>query len=455
MVQFFVPAVVRRVASAFAEEGGRALIVGGLVRDALLGKANKDFDFEVYGLEVERVEKVLARLGRVNLAGRAFGVWKVTLEGVDFDVSLPRRESKVGAGHKGFVVTGDPFMSVREAARRRDLTINSMAWDPLTGELHDPFGGRADLERGILRATDPTKFGEDPLRVYRLAQFAARFGFSVDPVTLELARSLRDELPALAMERVGTEWRKLLVKGVCPGWGLQVLELAGVLEVMHPQLHALVGLEQDAEWHPEGDVFRHTCFTLDAAAEILRREGIEDRLSVLLAALLHDVGKAVTTRVINGRIRSPGHAEAGVEIARSFLRPLGFGKAVERKVLVLVKEHLAHLNATTDRAIRRLALRLDPATIAELAVVIEADHSGRLPLPPTNPAADLVRRARELAVEAGRPKPLLMGRDLIRLGFKPGPEMGRVLRAVFEAQVVGEVATKEQALAMAEEIAND
>jgi tRNA nucleotidyltransferase (CCA-adding enzyme) len=294
-------AEARRLAgavAALAPEPGHpltrpgALLVGGFVRDTILGLESKDVDVEVYGVGAGRLEALLDRLfsERVNKVGRAFSVFKVHLAGSsELDLSIPRRESSTGPGHRDFVVRGDPGLSPAEAARRRDFTCNALAADPLTGELLDAFDGLGDLERGLLCATDPRTFVEDPLRVYRAVQFAGRFGFGIAPDTHALLSAMvaRGELLHLPRERVTEELRKLLLKSPRPSVGFELLRTLGILERHQPELAALVGCPQDPAWHPEGDVWTHTMMVLDAAAGIVRlptREfTAEQSLEVLVA----------------------------------------------------------------------------------------------------------------------------------------------------------------------------
>src|SRR5918911_4293778 len=201
-----IPEKVLGLAQQVRAEGGRALLVGGCVRDYLMGGQPKDWDVEVYKIEPARLRELLERFGRVDAVGEAFTVYKV---GHDLDVSLPRRERKMGRGHRAFVIEGDPSMTVEEAARRRDFTVNAILEDPLTGELLDPFGGRRDLERRLLRAVSPETFVEDSLRVLRAAQFAARFGLDIEPQTVELCRAV--DLTDLPAERVWGELEKILL----------------------------------------------------------------------------------------------------------------------------------------------------------------------------------------------------------------------------------------------------
>src|SRR3954465_7131349 len=220
-----IPEKVLELARQVQSTGGRALLVGGCVRDQLMGAQPKDWDVEVYGVEPARLRVLLERHGRVDAVGEAFTVYKV---GNDLDVSLPRRERKSGRGHRAFVIEGDPAMTIEEAARRRDFTINAILEDPLTGEIIDPYGGRVDLENKILRAVSAETFAEDSLRVLRAAQFAARFEFEIEPETIKLCRSI--DLSDLPAERIWGELEKLLLQASRPGVGIEWLQRLGAIE---------------------------------------------------------------------------------------------------------------------------------------------------------------------------------------------------------------------------------
>lgn len=431
------------VAESVKVEGGTALAIGGYARDEALRRLghdihSKDIDLEVYGLEYERLLEVLDNLGEVNVVGASFGVIKLG----NLDISIPRRDSKVDRGHKGFVVTGDPGMSVKEAARRRDFTMNALALNPLTGELIDEYGGLEDLRRGVIRATDPELFGDDPLRVLRAMQFAGRFGMEIDPETVELCRGL--DLSELSSERVGEEWAKLLLKSPQPSVGLEAARQLGVVDQLHPELAALVDTPQEPEWHPEGDVWVHTKMVVDAAAGIIRREQLagDHALTIMLAALCHDLGKPPTTTYNEGkgRITSHAHDTAGVEPTKDFLAELHTKREIVSQVTVLVREHLypaMHPDAS-DGAVRRLAGRLAPATIRDLVMVAESDHRGRELVWDGFPQGRaLLEKAEALRVEMSAPRMLVMGRHLLDIGYKEGPATGAVLRELYQAQLDG------------------
>jgi tRNA nucleotidyltransferase (CCA-adding enzyme) len=451
------PGVVLLV-ETLREAGGRAYLVGGFVRDFLLGRESLDFDLEVYGLEPAALEAALRRCGSVNAVGQAFSVYKVSgLAGVEggVDVALPRRDSKAGPGHRGIVVSGDPSLDVSEASRRRDFTVNAILLDPADASILDPWGGREDLRERRLRAVDPATFGEDPLRALRAVQMAARFDLTVEPATAALCASMPlRELPA---ERVFGEIEKLLLKARRPSIGLALLAEWRMLPAVAPELGPLADTPQDPEWHPEGDCFTHTLQVVDQAKALL--EGLERprALTVMLAALCHDLGKPATTRFEDGRVRSPGHEEAGVAPTLSLLGRWNvhslLGYDVRAQVTALVAHHLKpgqlyHDRArVSDGAIRRLARKCEPDLLYRVS---RADCLGREPGRFEPVAMEWFRdKVRELDVAERPPAPLLLGRHVLDLGAAPGPEVGRVVKAVYERQLDGAVATLDEAIAEA------
>ena len=424
------------IAAAVRDAGGRAVVVGGWVRDHLLGVRSKDVDVEVFGLDVARLESLLAGFGKVHAVGRAFGVFRVG--DVDVDFSLPRRDSKRGPGHRGFDVAPDPSLDFAEAARRRDLTVNSIGIDPLTAEVLDPHGGRGDLERRVLRATDPARFPEDPLRGLRVAQLAARLEMAPDGELIALCRGL--DLAELSGERVFEELGKLLLRAARPSLGFKVLEDTGLLRFF-PELDALRGVPQDPEWHPEGDVWTHTLMVLDVAAS-LRGEG-ED-LALMFGALCHDLGKPATTERIGGRIRSRGHDVEGVAPARALLARMRAPGALVERVAALVEHHLAPAlftrNGATAKGYRRLARKLERAgaSIELLVKVARADHLGRTTadaLAGRFDAGDaFLAAARACRVEHAAPRDVVLGRHLIARGLQPGPGFAPILERCRDVQ---------------------
>jgi tRNA nucleotidyltransferase (CCA-adding enzyme) len=443
----------REIALAVRGAGGRALIVGGWVRDRLLGLTSKDIDVEVYGIPAGELRTLLERFGRVETIGESFTVYKLGT----IDVSLPRRESKVGPGHRGFLVEGDPAMPVEEAARRRDFTINAISFDPLTGDYLDPCGGRADLDARRLRLVATATFGDDSLRVLRAMQFVARFELAVTPETMEVCRTIPlDDLPS---ERIWGEVETLLLLPARPSLGFEFAREAGVVSSLLPEMAALIGCGQEPDWHPEGDVWVHTLMVVDQA-----RARIDDlprwaKIAVMLGAVCHDFGKPATTAFFDGRVRSYNHEEAGVEPARALLDRLNVhaidGVDVRAQVVGLTAHHLkpgAWHKARTevgDGAFRRLAQKVDLELLARLAA---ADCMGRAATFDCSAMSWFVERARALGVEHEAPKPLLLGRHLLALGLTPGPEVGRILRQVYERQLDGAITTIDEGIALAREI---
>ncbi len=429
---------VQSIARAIQAAGGRALLVGGYARDCLMGLESKDLDFEVYGLPLERLEAVLGTLGEVIAIGKAFGVLRV--KGIDADFSIPRRDSKTGRGHRGFLVELDPTLDFAEAARRRDITINSMAIDPLTGELLDPHGGRGDLARRVLRATDPAKFPEDSLRALRVVQFRARFEMEPDGDLRRICSAI--DLSDLPGERVFEEIKKLLLKARRPSLGFELLRETGLLRFF-PELQSMVGVPQDREWHPEGNVWEHTLMVVDEAARARTGDAEED-LVVLLGALCHDLGKPLTTVEENGRIRSPNHEDRGVPVMEAFLTRLKVSNELILKVSALVLFHLAPAQfpqgGASAKAYRRLARKLEAAGINAriLHRVAQADHFGRTTpdaLARQFPSGDeFLRRAADLAVEDHAVKDVVMGRHILARGHAPSPWFGEVLAACREVE---------------------
>lgn len=435
------------VATHVRAAGGRALIVGGWVRDRALGLDPKDLDIEVFGIEPAQLRTLLEGIGRVDAVGEAFTVYKVD----GLDVSLPRRESKTGRGHKGFTVEGDPFLSYEEAARRRDFTINAMSWDPLTDETIDPFRGMDDLRARVLRVVDPATFADDSLRVLRVLQFAARFELALDAETRALCRTLPlDDLPA---ERIWGEVEKLLLHARRPSIGLALALELGVVDQLWPELKALVGCEQEPEWHPEGDVWVHTLMVADEARARIDDLDHPRAVVMMLSALCHDMGKPATTKFEDGRIRSKGHEEAGVAPASSFLDRLNIhsmgGFDVRSAVLGIVAHHLKpsmfHKAPTPvgDGAFRRLALKADLELLARFG---KADCHGRTGTFDCSAMDWFLERARQLGVEHRPPEPFLRGRDVLALGVAPGPEVGRILAALYEQQLDGTITSRDAAL---------
>jgi len=439
--------LLRRIEERVRGMGGRTWVVGGTVRDLVLGRQPRDLDLEVTGLPAGQLHTLLSEQYSVQFVGKAFTVFK--LQGLPVDISIPSRlHTTESTSIPGLLRQTDPDMPIDEALARRDFTINAMAWDPDTRELRDPFNGREDLAAGRLRHASP-QFVEDPLRVLRAMHLAARFELSVVPETIALCRTLSQE--GQPSERLWEEWKKFLLLSRKPSLGLHFLDQCGWLR-FYPELASLQGCPQDPRWHPEGDVWIHTLHCLDwFAAE--RTDHERDDLIVGLGILCHDFGKPATTKDDGEHITSRGHESEGTGPTKTFLERLTNQPDVMDDVIPLVQCHLRPRALfdvqASDSAIRRLARQV--TRIDRLVRVARADHAGRPPKPFDGfPAGDwLLTRATALAVDRQVPLPLVMGRHLLELGVQPGPDMGRLLDDCFEAQLDGEFSTLEEGLAYA------
>ena len=435
---------VMAVADSVRQSGGRALLVGGCVRDNILGYSPKDFDIECFGLSAPELQRLLGSKFELDLVGASFGVIK--LKGHNIDVALPRRETKLGLGHRAFEMAYDPSLTLKEAAARRDFTINAIYCDPLTGETLDPWGGIRDLEKRIMRHVSD-HFKEDPLRVLRGMQFSSRFELTAASETIAVCRTIEPE--GLARERQFGEWTKLLLQGKVISKGLTFLRDTRWTR-HYPELEKLIGCKQDPHWHPEGDVWNHTLCCLDSFASDRIGNERED-LIVGLAVLCHDFGKPSSTffdRKKN-RIRSLGHDEAGKEPTLSFLSRLTNEESLIKAVIPLVRLHMRPFamwrGNASDSAIRRLAA--EAQRIDRLLRVASADDAGRPPFPLERESILwLAKRAEKLAVADSAPKPLVMGRDLMAIGMSPGPKFGILLKKAYNAQLDGKFSTREDGI---------
>lgn len=437
---------LRQIEQLIRRAGGRTWLVGGSLRDLVLGRQPRDLDLEISGLPPGQLHALLTEQFSVQFVGKAFGVFK--LQGLPVDITIPSRMLTDHASVPGLLRQSDPDMDIDESLARRDFTINAMAWDPDTLELRDPFNGRADLDAHVLRhASD--RFGEDPLRVLRGMQLAARFGLTAAPETIVLCKTLTQE--GQPSERLWEEWKRLLLHGIKPSIGLQFLSDCDWLR-FYPELAALQGCEQDPVWHPEGDVWFHTLHCLDWFAT--ERTGHhDDDLVVGLGILCHDFGKPATTTNDFGRITSRGHEPEGEAPTRRFLERLTNQDDLTNEVMPLVLCHLRpralHDANASDSAVRRLARQVK--RIDRLVRVARADHAGRPPkLFDGFPAGEwLLEQARRLEVEDQAPAPIVMGRHVMALGVQPGPDMGQLLDECYEAQLDGIFSTLDEGIVFA------
>ena len=427
------------------ENGGRALLVGGAVRDLVLGLPVKDLDIEVQNISLEELENILQTFGVVSLVGKSFGVLR--LHGLDVDWSLPRKDSK---GRKPEVII-DSHMSIEDAFSRRDLTINAMGIDLKTFELIDPFGGFNDLERGILRATDKDKFIEDPLRFYRVMQFISRFEMVPDEQLNEICKNM--DISKVSVERIEAEFEKLMLKSHMPSLGIRWLKDIGRLKEVLPEVGDIVGIPQDESWHPEGEVFEHTMQCLDAVA-LMDYPDDKQKLAAMYAVLCHDLGKVKTTEKIGGRWKSLGHSKEGEKLSKNLLRHITRNKDLMEAVRKLVKYHMSPTQFVASGsklpAYKRLAKKLAPdVTLELLAKVALSDKQGRNPIKGAPLKKDFpfikkfLDKAREAKVEKIPEPPVLLGRDLMDV-VEPGPKMGELLKEAYELQIEQGISDKEK-----------
>jgi len=442
--------MTNNIVQAISDAGGRAYLIGGAVRDMLMGHTPKDFDYEVFGLTSDQLLSILSEFGEVGIVGKSFGVYSI---GKDIEFSLPRRERKVALGHRGFDVQVDPDMSLEDASLRRDFTVNAIFYDSITDEIFDPRNGRKDIKNKILRPVNEETFVEDPLRILRCARFIAQKGFRPVFSIHRLAQEVANEYASLAVERIWDEWRKMMLGN----WAHVAVDwlMSTSWAVFYPELRNLCFTPQDAQHHPEGRAWTHTVFVLE---NMINRTPVpmeEDRiLRLRFAALLHDIGKTDTTEITeDGRITTYNHNNIGADMLETFFHRIGatrMNRELVNGVEPLVREHMFHVfskNATA-RSVRRLANRLHPATVNDWYKLVCADKAGRPPLPKTVPAI-----AEEIKVIAegqkvlnNRPEKIMQGRHLIDLGLEPGKHFGEILDKLYEDQLDGEFDTEESGI---------
>ncbi len=423
----------REIAREVEKRGGRTYYVGGFVRDRVLGIENKDVDIEVHGVPAPVLEEILDTLGERTEMGASFGVYG--LKHLDLDIAMPRKEEATGRGHRDFAVFTDPWLGTEKAARRRDFTMNALMEDVRTGEIIDHFGGREDLKKGILRHVDDRSFPEDPLRVLRCAQFAARFGFSVAPETITLCKQM--DLTTLPRERVLGELDKALLKAKRPSVFFKVLREMDQLESWFPEVKTLIGVPQDPIHHPEGDVWNHTMGVLDAAAGM--REAAKEPRNLLLAALCHDFGKPQTTTIDEGgHIRALRHETAGVPLAEAFIKRLTSEGEVRRYVTNMVAQHMRPNMIAEGHPKLKTTNRLfdDSVCPEDLLLLCKADRMGQHKEAGYGSVEALLHSRLE-AYRATMAKPGVTGRDLVELGFRPGPEFSEALKFAHKLQLAG------------------
>lgn len=467
--------LVKIIANKVKEFGGETYYVGGMVRDYLMGKTieeSKDIDMEIYGINKELLAEILVAIVPIDFVGKQFGIFKT--KGADIDIALPRREIKalVQDGiiyipstsaeyiddikelypenpivinddiiytHKDFIIISDHTLDVQTATLRRDFTINSVLMNVLTGEIVDIYGGRKDIKLKLIRTVNKNAFIEDPLRVYRAVQFAARFGYAISQSTLCLCKTI--DLIGLPKERVYSEFEKMLLKSEKPSLGLRYLRDLDILEKYFPELFLLTTCPQDPAHHPEGDAFEHTCLVLDECAKVKHLSN--NPISFMFGGLLHDVGKSVTTKTddVTGKITSYSHDSEGVEIARTFMHRLTNEKELISDVCLFVEHHMKPIlfyndkDKIKDATFRKLANKVN---LKEIALMSRCDQLGRKDVEVVE-VTEVVNwfeeKANSLNVFTETIQPIVTGKYLLEKGFKPGKELGAILKAAYDYQL--------------------
>lgn len=437
--------LIQDIVNEISKAGGKAILVGGAVRDLLLEIPIKDLDIEVHSLTTNVLEKILKSFGPVSLVGKSFGVLK--LHGLDIDWSLPRADS---SGRKPHVEI-DPYMSIKEAFRRRDLTINAMGIDVITKKLIDPFNGQTDLQKGMLKATDKDLFIEDPLRFYRVMQFIGRFAMQPDQELNNICSTMN--IKNISRERIEEEFEKLFLKSKKPSLGIKWLDEIGRLQEILPEVYDLKNVPQSPQWHPEGDVFEHTMQAIDLAAS-LDYETDQDKLILCYAALCHDLGKITTTKFVNGKYISYGHEFESEKLAKNLLARITSKIDLKKTVYKLVKYHMQPgqliRNNARNAAYKRLALKLIPyANLQMLSILFLADRLGRNPnkgeplIGPDLDVQEFINKVQQLGL-SHKPLPaLLSGKDIMEY-IKPGPQMGKILQEAYKMQIEKDINDKEE-----------
>lgn len=422
----------KKIAAAVAACGGRAYFVGGCVRDELLGMESKDIDIEVHGIEPEVLEGILDGVGTRAEFGKSFGVYSV--KGTHIDIAMPRKESATGRGHRDFKIDIDPYIGEMKAAMRRDFTVCAMMKDALTGEVLDFFGGRRDLEAGVIRHVNDTSFAEDPLRVLRAAQFSARLGFAVAQETLALCAAM--DISALPRERVFEELKKALLGAQRPSVFFEVLRSIGALDVWFPELAALIGVEQNVKHHSEGDVWVHTMMVIDEAAK--RRDKASEPFVLMLSAVTHDFGKALCTEVVNGEIHAYGHEALGLPLVEAFMKRLTGEKALTEKVVRMTRLHMKPNTMAAHGSSVKSTNKLfwDAGEPNDLILLALSDAHGRTAPRPFFDGEPFLWERLALYREY-MARPYVSGADLVAAGFRPGKDFGEILGYAHKLRLAG------------------
>ena len=426
--------LAHEIALRVRDAGGTAYFVGGFVRDLLLGRENKDIDIEIHGLAPEVLQEILSSLGEMTAYGESFGIFG--LRHTHLDIAIPRSERAVGSGHRDFLCTMDPYIGTFQAALRRDFTVNALMQNVITGELVDHFGGVDDLRRGVIRHMDDRRFAEDPLRVLRGAQFAARFGFQIAPETAELCRKM--DLSALPPERILGELEKALLKAGQPSVFFTEMRRMEQLDLWFPELKALIGVPQPPQYHPEGDAWNHSMCVLDCSVKF--RSQSEYPLGLMFSALCHDLGKAVSTTLgEDGRIHAYGHEQTGLLLAGQFLSRLTGDKKLKQYVGNMVELHMQPNMMAAQGAKQKSFNHLFDRSVCpeDLLLLCKADLLGSCLTEEQYAGLEETLRSRLRTFRETTAQPGVTGAELIAAGFSPGPGFREALEYARQLQLAG------------------
>lgn len=426
----------RLMARAIAEKvemlGGHTYFVGGCVRDEILGEEIKDFDIEVHGITPSALEEILDSLGERISIGESFGIYN--LKGCSVDIAMPRKEKVRGLGHKDFDIFVDPFIGTEGASKRRDFTFNALMKDVISGEIIDHYNGRRDLELRVLRHVNDESFGEDPLRVLRGAQFAARLDATVAPETVEICRNM--DISTLPKERIEGELQKALLKAEKPSVFFEVLREMNQLDFWFPELAELLGVPQNPKHHAEGDVWVHTMMVIDEAAKL--RSKVQNPLGFMLSAVAHDFGKAICTEVINGAVHAYEHETKGLPLIERFLKRITSETKLIEYAMNICSLHMqpnvvAGVRASVKSTNRMFDRAVDPVALICFSV---ADSEGKIPRRADSSNEEFLYERLEIYNEY-MSRPYVMGRDLIEAGLSPGEDFSEILGYAHKLRLAG------------------
>ena len=433
--------IAKRIALKVEQAGGKVYYVGGCVRDSILGIESKDYDIEVHGVSVTTLENILDEIGnRINI-GQSFGIYKLT--GYELDIALPRKESVRGKGHKDFDIFVDPFIGTYKAAKRRDFTINALMKDVTTGQIIDHFNGINDLKNHIIRHINDETFIEDPLRVLRAAQFAARFGFTVALETIELCKTM--DLTTLSKERVFSELEKGLLKSIKPSIFFEILDKMNQLDYWFKELKQLQNVPQNPKYHQEGNVYIHTMMVIDQGKNYCFQS--LNPYAFMLSCLVHDYGKILATNIIDGEIHSYNHEILGVDIAKEFLTRITNNREITAYVLNSVRYHMMPTSYAKQKSRIKKTNKMFDLVIDKVGIILlsisdnECKISEKIEELDVNFLYDRLKIYQETMA-----KPYVTGKDLVALGFKGSPLLSKGLEYAHDlrlAQVEKESALKQ------------